>query len=440
MKILLVQANTFRRLAAPPLGLAMIAEAARRAGHAVELLDLTFARAPDAALARALRRGPDLVGFSLHSLDDQNPRNPRSFVPDYRRWIAQANTVAPTIVGGPAFTAMPAALFSLLGASYGLAGQADRELVAFISELATGARRFVTPGVVWREGPAVLRNPPRLDGYGDRGSIPWSALDLARYRRGPVAAAVITKTGCAHRCLFCDATRCFGPLFAPREPERIVEDLRRDARDHQLNRYPYSFIDVCFNEPPRWAKLVLEAIARSGLRIRFRALLAPTATIDRELVGLLRRAGCLMVSCLLGSADDRVLAASRRPFCARDALAAFEIFEDFKLPYVPQLVFGGPGETQQTVEASLRFLDRIDPLAVQLDYGLRVYAGAALRDVAIAEGVIAADTDLIQPVFYLSPMIDRQQLAARLRRHRRWHPPRLAQRALIAARARWLRW
>ena len=54
----------------PPLGLGLVAAAARRAGHTVDLLDLNVIEAPFAALEAALERlDPDIVGVGLRNID-----------------------------------------------------------------------------------------------------------------------------------------------------------------------------------------------------------------------------------------------------------------------------------------------------------------------------------------------------------------------------------
>lgn len=117
-------------------------------------------------------------------------------------------------------------------------------------------------------------------------------IDHRRYRASYNNACVVTKTGCPHRCAFCDAHASFGPRYAPRDPEAIVDDLRRDAAERGFHRGDYFFIDAVLNEPLEWCKALLEAVTRLDHRILFMAVVEPTAQFDLELARLLRRAGC----------------------------------------------------------------------------------------------------------------------------------------------------
>ena len=86
-------------------------------------------------------------------------------------------------------------------------------------------------------------------------------IDFKRYRKSYFNCCLITKTGCPHRCLFCDAGASFGSSWAPRPPEAILEDLNRDAKEYKFNRLDYFFIDALFNEPLDWAKNLLPQLA-----------------------------------------------------------------------------------------------------------------------------------------------------------------------------------
>lgn len=85
---------------------------------------------------------------------------------------------------------------------------------------------------------------------------------------------------------------------------------------------------------------------------------------------------------------------------------------------------GGPGETPQTLDETLRFaewrLSRGD--AVYLTVGLRIYPGTTLQQIAVVEGVISASDPLLTPTFYFSPALDRDFAVARLREFAWRHP------------------
>ena len=429
MKLLLVYANNFKLLSPPPVGLSMVARSAREAGHEVEVLDLMHKKDADVALAEALAAAkPDIVGFSLRNLDDQCFKNPTSFVPNYVRWVAAANKVAPTVVGGSALMSMPEELFDRVGATYGLDGQGNKVFPRLLEEIEHGATSFETPGAMWRdEKGEIQRNPGLHDGYPDDGSIDWTVIDYERYRKTEMPSTVITKTGCSHRCLFCDAHLSFGKSFVTRSPERIVADLERDAKDYGHNKYFYFFIDPIFNEPLGWAKSVCEAIIRSDVRIGFSVLLEPAPTTDKELIQLLKRSGCLMVTSLLSSIDDGMLERMRVPSRSDDIWRTYKLLEEEKLAYMPQLLFGGPGETHETIERSLQFVSRLKPIMLDLTYGIRVNPGAGIYKYALEEGVVDENTDMLEPQFYLSPEVDRDWLEKRIKRFKRWRLPAVGQ-------------
>jgi radical SAM superfamily enzyme YgiQ (UPF0313 family) len=428
MRILLVYPNTYRFLNPQPLGLAMVARSAVSAGHEVRLLDMMIEDKPEAALFTALADGSwDLVGFSLRNLDNQDLTDSQDFVPDYARFIGLASHVAPTVVGGSALMSMPEEVFTRTGATYGICGQADTVFSDFLAELAAGATSFETPGAMWWEHdepnvPQVRRNPGLLNGYADDGTIPWEHIQHERYSATEMGFPVITSTGCPYKCLFCDTPASFGDCFVPRPAERIVEDLERDSREGRLKAGTF-FVDACFNEPLDYAKEVLEAIIRSDLTVGFSAIVEPTPSIDREFVRLFKQAGGMMTTCLLGSVGDGMLERLRRPYDVASVKSAFDLFESEGVAYMPQFLFGGPGETQQTVDQSFEFLDGCRPLLADFAVGLRINPKAGLYDVALQDGMITQETDMLVPRFYVAEGLDTEAVHARGKAWKRRIPP-----------------
>ena len=85
---------------------------------------------------------------------------------------------------------------------------------------------------------------------------------------------------------------------------------------------------------------------------------------------------------------------------------------------------GGPGETADTLAETLEFaswrLRRGD--AVYVTVGLRIYPGTTLHRIAEAEDVVAKGDSLLDPAFYFSPELSRDEAVATLRRFAAGYP------------------
>jgi hypothetical protein len=66
------------------------------------------------------------------------------------------------------------------------------------------------------------------------------------------------------------------------------------------------------------------------------------------------------------------------------------------------LLLGGPGETKETVEESLSFVDSLPLDALKITIGIRIYPYTELASVAVREGLISPDDSLLFPKFYLT--------------------------------------
>ena len=70
--------------------------------------------------------------------------------------------------------------------------------------------------------------------------------------------------------------------------------------------------------------------------------------------------------------------------------------------YTVSQSFGEPGETRETVEAKLSFLNEIEPALANLRVGVRIRPDSPTADAAIKEGIIKDESDLIAPSFYIA--------------------------------------
>lgn len=259
MKVLLVHpscllySEIYLRL--EPLGVELVAAAARRAGHEVRVLDLQLYGGGD--FQRELRDWrPGAVGFSLNYLANAPE------VMDLARLARRELPDCFIFVGGhsASFTARELIEDSEHAIQCVVRGDGEVATQALLEAVESGGDLAGIPGVVTAGGPG---RPPEL--VSDLNDL-RPARDLMR-RRGkyfigdldPCASIEFTR-GCPWDCSFCSAWTFYGRSYRKLRPEVIADEL-------EAIREPHAFIvdDVAFIHAED-GMAIGEEVARRGIK------------------------------------------------------------------------------------------------------------------------------------------------------------------------------
>jgi hypothetical protein len=172
--------------------------------------------------------------------------------------------------------------------------------------------------------------------------------------------------------------------------------------------------DSEFNLPYEHARDVCHAIIDSGLaqKIRWYAYCAP-APFDDGFASLLKRAGCAGIDFGADSGCDDMLRRLDRHFTTTDLARTAQSCRRHGIPFMYDLLLGGPGETRETVRATMDLMRRLEVDCVGLSIGMRVYAGTPMAEFITAGGDTASNPNLygaksdnphfLRPLFYIAP-------------------------------------
>ena len=423
MKVLLVatnQADRFmeRMVVRPvPIGLAYLAASVDEERHTLKVLDLMFADDAVAEVADAVSEfEPDLIGMSIRNLDNQSSLNPVWNLPAVRDIIERIRQLsdATTLIGGPAFSIMPAECLDYVGADLGIAGDAAEAFATLVERLEAGADYRDIPGIVYRDdtndGEIVVsegrftssfHRAPRLD-----------LLDMGAYNGSGFGVGVVTKLAQAYYPT--PGADFSGGDWRIREPSEVVDEIRALDNDFGINKV--FFIDSGFNIPAEHAKATCRAIIDAGLRVRWNSYVRPSDDADAELMGLMKESGCSLALMAEGGRggeglDDRLAALERMSGLCREV----------DLPFTMNMTFGEPGDSESSVEQKLDFLKRMDAAFSVLRVGTRVLPNTGAAQTALREGLIESESELMRPTFYTDASV-RDWIADRLREEAAEYP------------------
>jgi radical SAM superfamily enzyme YgiQ (UPF0313 family) len=406
MRILFVSTNRLRTMMPPmPLGLASVIAQIDESRHELQVLDLMFEEQPEAELqARISSFDPDLIAISIRNLDNQSFLHTEFLLPQEKEFVERCRerSAATMVVGGPAFTVTPVAIFEYLAPDFGIVGEGEIAFRELVDRIDAGTDWRDIPGLVWRGSEGVVVNPPKNVEDLDSLRPPRRELfDGQRYAAEGGAANIVIKQGCSFNCLYCDSPHTLGRHWRMKSPEKVAEEL---VAMQELGAKVSFFTDAIFNYPVDHAREVCRAIIRRRLDIRWLASVHP-GFLDRELMELMRDAGCAAVSLGCDSCSERMLRVLRKGFTVEQLRKAAELLEEVEFKYILSLLVGAPGEDRQTVEESVKFLSQRSPMLVDLCVGIRLMPHTELFEIAVREGVVSADDPLMEPRFYVSPLI-----------------------------------
>ena len=116
-------------------------------------------------------------------------------------------------------------------------------------------------------------------------------------------------------------------------------------------------------------------------------------------------AGCQSVDFGTDAASTATLRGFRKSFTVEDILAASAVCRERGLPFCHSLVFGGEGETWETVAETIAVMDACRPTAVNAMCGVRVYPETPLAATLLARGDVSSVEALYEPWFYFAPAV-----------------------------------
>jgi radical SAM superfamily enzyme YgiQ (UPF0313 family) len=163
-----------------------------------------------------------------------------------------------------------------------------------------------------------------------------------------------------------------------------------------------------------------ERIIASGIKIHWGAYFFPKG-MDEKLLSLLKKSGLVHIEFGTESISDRTLKCYGKHFTVDDILSQSEICTKLDIDYAHFLILAGYGETDETVDETYENSKRIPRTVFFPFVGMRIYPGTPLYDIAINEGIITIEDDLITPKYYISKQVTLETLQVRAKASgRRW--------------------
>ncbi|MBI4517704.1 MAG: cobalamin B12-binding domain-containing protein [Deltaproteobacteria bacterium] len=429
LRVLLISANT-EQLPDPvfPIGAAYMAAVAAAQGHAVDTLDLCFLDALRPALDEKISAfNPQVIGISLRNLDSSAFPQNTSYIDDYKRLVDAIRelTSAPIVLGGAGFTIMPATIMDYLGADAGVIGEGESAFPWVLDRLASGAPFASTAEFNCQpvNGGVCVNAVARIKHLDITGVPMRQRFDLDRYYERGGALNIQTKRGCHFDCVFCSYPLIEGSMVRMRSAKAVVDEIQATREQFQIRHW--FFVDNIFNLPMRHAKDICAEIAARRLDVEWSGYLNPKF-VDDELCRLMAASGCKAIEFGTDAGSPAMIANLKKEFDIDDLRRASQLCHQHRLKFCHSLIFGGPGETRQTVSETIALMDELKPTAVIAMTGIRILPGTAMVETALRDGQIDADDNLLYPKFYIAPTLEGdliERIETYARAHANWIVP-----------------
>jgi magnesium-protoporphyrin IX monomethyl ester (oxidative) cyclase len=343
----------------PPIGILQLASWLEKHGHPTAVHDCLGPHAPAGIEANAeavLATDPELVGFSATTAGFMD-------AVDIAACIKRRRPAVRVIIGGVHVSAIGGPLLERFPEiDYLCMGEGEGALL----DLAEGRPLHDIASLVYREGDRVIANP-RRDRIRNLDELPFPAYEkLTGFPHGyhpPLfvyeqrfGTSMITSRGCPYTCSFCDRT-VFERLYKTNSAQYVYEHMK-----HLRDRYGIhhiNFYDDLFTAHRKRVTELCQLLIEQPLGMQFNCAIRTGHTSD-EMLRLLKRAGALMVSMGIESADPAMM---ERHKAGVDLAAVKQTVEQIHaagLRAKGLFIFGLPGETPETFKATSDFILSLD--------------------------------------------------------------------------------
>jgi radical SAM superfamily enzyme YgiQ (UPF0313 family) len=249
------------------------------------------------------------------------------------------------------------------------------------------------PGLLFQTAAGIRQTAPRafLENLDTLPHADRSFLKNERYRlpqNNHVYTLVNTARGCPHQCTYCIVHTYYGNKIRKHSIPYIMEELKECVEKYRIR--DFLFWEEVFSLDKKYLLELCRAILEAKLNISWAAT-TRVGSIDDEVVSAMKSAGCYLIGLGVETSSQAILDRAKKKQTVEDVRRAVAVCKRHKLSTMGHFIFGLPGETQETAEATMRFMVDLGLDYMQC-YCAVPYPKTELGEEARARGWIRAQT------------------------------------------------
>lgn len=376
----------------PSYGLLSVAASLEKAGHTVNLIDREVSPVSNQEILDYIQRHKtDLVGLSIFTIGSEEG-------------IALAQAIKkkfgpiPIIAGGPHVFVGAEYLKEYPCFDYLVVGEGETAAVELVSALENGRKVEAVSGLIIRQGDAWQDTGMRPQ-IADLDQLPFPAFHLLEniklyhptpfgYRKLP-HLPLVTSRGCPFHCIFCSLI--WGNQWRAHSAEYVLELIK-----HVVARFGVKevwFTEDTFALNRQRVVEICEGILAAGLDIVW-SCMTNIHFLDKELLILMKRAGCWQVQVGLESGDDDVLKFIRKPITTALIREKVNLIHALGIKIRGYFILGHLIDTRETIQKTINFACSL-PLYTAEFHILHLNLGSKARLMAHDYGTVNEDLSLL---------------------------------------------
>ncbi len=192
--------------------------------------------------------------------------------------------------------------------------------------------------------------------------------------------------GCPGNCAFCGSPHFWGRHVRSHSPDYFVDQLV-DLNQKGISFFYFSDDTFTFN--PVMVKKICQKIIEKKLNITWAAI-ARVNHIRSDILTWMRLAGCIQISFGIESGSKTIRKTLSKPLKEDQIKKAFQLVKSHGIMARAYFIYGSPGETPDTIQASIDLMLTIKPLSI-ITYILDIFPGTRIYQALLAQGRIHED-------------------------------------------------
>lgn len=235
----------------------------------------------------------------------------------------------------------------------------------------------------------IVRNPNRAF-CDDLDILPFPARRLVKnelYIRpdtGEPQTTLVTNRGCPYHCIFCLSNQVAGSKNRIRSHENILAEIEQCVE--RFNIRNFLFRSDLFTANKKWVMELCDKIVKNKFRISW-ACNSRVDTIDAELLGAMKSAGCWLIAYGVESADQEILNKMNKNLDLKDTKKALSLTRKSGIKSSIYFLFGLPWDSETVFHKNQRAAKNLDPDFLEIFY-VYPFPGTRLYEIAVEEGLL----------------------------------------------------